>query len=134
VVFAPNDLRRFGKPAMHPGRLIGKLCRVVAIWRLDWKGNVVERGLLERLRMTALPVREPEIDQFRASGPSTVPRNCRKSTLLDRQLIDPELIMQRDVSRRRCGLGRFEVNDPDAAVGIPLDSIGTAGEVDPVAA
>ena len=42
--------------------------------------------------------------------------------------------MQRDVGRRRRGLGRFEVHDPDPAVGLPLDPIGTAGEVDPVAA
>jgi hypothetical protein len=134
VAFAPNDLCRFGKSAMHPGRLVGKLRGICAIWRLDWKGNVVERGLLKGLRVTALTVREPEIDQFRAGGPSTLPSNRGKSTVLYGQLIDAELIMQRNVSRRRCGLGRFEVNDPDAAVGLPLDPIGTAREVDPIAA
>jgi len=134
VAFAPDDLCRFGKPAMHPGRLVGKLRRIFAIWRLDWEWNVVERSLLKGLRMTALAVREPEIDQFRAGGPSIVPGHRGKSTVPDGQLIDAELIMQRNVSRRRCGLGRFEVNDPDAAVRLPLDPIGTTCEVDPVAA
>ena len=119
---------------MHPGRLVGKLCRVGAIWQLDWKRNIVERGLLKGPRMAALPVRKPEIDQFSAGWPSTLPCHRRKSIVLDGQLIDTELIMKRDVSRRRCGLGRFEVNDPDATVRLPLDPIGTTREVDPVTA
>jgi len=72
---------------MHPGRLVGKLRRIFAIWRLDWEWNVVERSLLKGLRMTALAVREPEIDQFRAGGPSILPGHRGKSTVTDGQLI-----------------------------------------------
>ena len=132
--FGPDDLCRFGKPAMHPGRLVGQLRRDLRpSGGSNGKGTSSSEAWLKGLRVTALgPVGEPEIDQLGARGPSTLPRHRGKSTVLYGQLIDPELVMQRNVSRRRCGLGRLEVDDPDPAVGLPLDPIGTARQLDPL--
>jgi hypothetical protein len=96
-MFAANDLRSFGEPPVHPRRLLDNERLFGCVRWLDREGDVIERGLLKGLRIPALAVREPEVHQFRAPRPNALPSHRRESTLLNRQLIDPELIMQRDV-------------------------------------
>ena len=97
MIFAANDLRGLCQPPVHPRRLLDNERLLGCGWWLDREGHVIERGLLKSLGIPAIAVREPEVHQFRAPRASTLPSHRSKSTLLNRQLIDPELIMQRDV-------------------------------------
>jgi hypothetical protein len=99
-MFTADDPSGIGQAPMHPGWLfLGRRFRTIQ--RLEGERNVIQRGLQKDPRVAAIPVGEPQIHQFGSGWPSTYPRYRRESALLDRQLINPELIMQCDVGGRR---------------------------------
>jgi hypothetical protein len=102
-MFPTNDVRSVCQPLMHPGRLLSKCAFYSAVER-HRERHLVERGLLKRLRVTAVSVGKSEVHKFGAPRPCAIPRYMSKGTLLHRQLVDPELVVQRHVGGSRCCL------------------------------
>ena len=94
----PNDRRRLGQPTVHPGRHRRSVGGIPGGER-----DVIQRGLVEDPGPAAVTLRQPEVDQFGAAWPGVLARNGGEGSLLDGQLIDPELIM---VGHLGCGRHR----------------------------
>ena len=76
-------------------------------------------------------VGQPQVDQLGPGRSRARPGDLRERTLLHRQLVDPELVLHRDVGGGRRGARGLEVDDPDPAVGLPLDPVGACRSAGP---